>query len=442
MTKIPDINNIENWTPNDYADYYRYHDGANDIPAITNTENRDDRCTWIKWKELGYQTGPIPENQHEQWKKDNAFKNGMAIISGRAWNAEDPDKRNLYIILVDFDNTKAIEEFCTRDGIVTPLNEVAKKMRIEQYDYQPNKCHLIFYATYPFRKKGSDKNNPILSPKQNANEIPAMEIKGDGTGVMFVTPSPDFKGNKRKIIGTMDVILCDAFEQHFDNILNKHGIPYLTNNGNAIDDNKTPIEELFSEDTRIYEGHNRHEAFLRVSESLIKRNRKIMSLDEIKKLAEAWNQKHCIPPLEQNQVDKQWNDALKFIERSDAEKASGIQEWSELTGNIYYQINEKPPKYIVAYRQKNQVIEVTIKSEPNKYADNPLSLRKYIVHNKTYLACNPVKIIRHKNPLTFLQLQETFTIQFVDATGEHYTFSHKTLSAIIQSLKERALVFS
>ncbi len=56
------------------------------------------------------------------------------------------------------------------------------------------------------------------------------------------------------------------------------------------------------------------------------------------------------------------------------------------------------------------------------------------------MACIPVKIIRHKNPLTFLQLQETFTIEFVDVKQEHYIFNHKTLAAIIQSLKERALV--
>lgn len=57
-----------------------------------------------------------------------------------------------------------------------------------------------------------------------------------------------------------------------------------------------------------------------------------------------------------------------------------------------------------------------------------------------FLACIPIRIIRHKNPLTFLQLKETFTIEFVDAKQEHYTFTHKTLAAIIQSLKEMALV--
>ena len=56
------------------------------------------------------------------------------------------------------------------------------------------------------------------------------------------------------------------------------------------------------------------------------------------------------------------------------------------------------------------------------------------------MACIPTKIVRHKNPLTFLQTQATFTISFVDAMGEHYTFSDKPLSTIIQCLKDLGLV--
>ena len=212
-------------------------------------------------------------------------------MAGRAWNAEDIVKNDLYFILCDFDNKKAIDEFRTRNGVMTPLKELAKELRIVQYDDDPDKCHAIFYASYPFRKKGSDKTNKTLAEKIDKNEIPAMEIKGAGEhGILYVTPSPNKKGNNRRIIGTMKLITCDAFEQHFDNILNKYGIPHLTSNGNAIDDNKTQINELFSEDTKIYEGHNRHGAILQVMESLIVRNRKIMSLEEIKKIAIEWNQ--------------------------------------------------------------------------------------------------------------------------------------------------------
>ena len=83
-----------------------------------------------------------------------------------------------------------------------------------------------------------------------------------------------------------------------------------------------PIDELFKADTIILEGHNRHEAVLRISESLIQRNKKILSLDKIKKLAYEWNQQHCKPPLDDKEFERQWNDALKFVFRSKSETSN------------------------------------------------------------------------------------------------------------------------
>ena len=39
-----------------------------------------------------------------------AFDNGMAVIAGRIWH--NTLKKDLYLILVDLDNQKAIDEFC------------------------------------------------------------------------------------------------------------------------------------------------------------------------------------------------------------------------------------------------------------------------------------------------------------------------------------------
>jgi putative DNA primase/helicase len=90
----------------------------------------------------------------------------------------------------------------------------------------------------------------------------------------------------------------------------RYGISYLDNAGNT---DKIPIGELFKEDTVIYEGHNRHEGLLRVIESLIARNSNILTLDQIRDIAYQWNQKHCAPPLDDTQFDKQWHDATHFI---------------------------------------------------------------------------------------------------------------------------------
>ncbi len=66
----------EEWSINDWADFWRYDIGANIIPAVTQK-----KITWISWKDEGCQDNPIPEKQHEEWKAANAFKDGMAVMT-------------------------------------------------------------------------------------------------------------------------------------------------------------------------------------------------------------------------------------------------------------------------------------------------------------------------------------------------------------------------
>ncbi len=78
---------------------------------------------------------------------------------------------------------------------------------------------------------------------------------------------------------------------------------------------KIPIEKLFEDDFVILEGHNRHEGLLRAMESLIFRNKDILSKEKIKVLAYEWNQEHCNPPLDDKEFEKQWNCAIDFIRK-------------------------------------------------------------------------------------------------------------------------------
>ena len=189
--------------------------------------------------------------------------------------------------------------------------------------------------------------------------------------------------------------------------MQQYGIPYLNGTNNNNNNNSTPIQELFNEDTKIYEGHNRHEALLRVMLSLLRRNNGILTQDQIKQLAGDWNRQHCIPALDEKEFDKQWKDAIKFIQTHREQKQSSSsnqngEKYQELAGNVYFQINEKPERFIIAYKQKKQLIEATAKSQ-EKEENGIKIIEYYLVHNKTYLTCIPVRIVRHKNPLTFLE---------------------------------------
>ena len=50
-------------------------------------------------------------------------------------------------------------------------------------------------------------------------------------------------------------------------------------------------------------------------ESELQRNRGIKPLEDIKEISQFWNQKHCKPPLDNREFEKQWKQAMKFVEK-------------------------------------------------------------------------------------------------------------------------------
>jgi hypothetical protein len=150
------------------ADFWRCNIGVNVIPA-----NKRKKCPNIQWKQ--YQDCPIPDWQYKRWIKDNAFSKGMAVIPWRAWHRK--DKIGQYLICLDADKQKAIEELCTRNGKTISLQGLAQKILVEQHNDNADKAHIYFYSPIPF-------------PKKSADSILGLEIKGlGGHGIIFCSPS-------------------------------------------------------------------------------------------------------------------------------------------------------------------------------------------------------------------------------------------------------------
>jgi hypothetical protein len=271
--------NGKSWTFNEAADFWRYTIGVNVIPADTINKN-----IYEKWGE--WQDKPIPEEIHNQWKLENKFSDGIAVILGKVWHNK--QKSGLYLNGIDADNLKAIEEICTYDSKFISIEELAKWTIVEQHIDDTSKAHVYVYSHKPFAKKSSDKisYNIDLINKIEKSNIPAIEVKGQGQhGVLFCSPSVHKNGYNYQILGTKEPVIADDFEQHIDNICRIHGISYLENGNGKSSSSQIAIEDLFKPDTKIYEGHNRHEALLRVMESLISRNKAILHLEKIKGLA-------------------------------------------------------------------------------------------------------------------------------------------------------------
>jgi P4 family phage/plasmid primase-like protien len=284
--------------------------------------------TFVEWKR--WQTEPIPEELHNEWKATNAFADGMAIIVGKVWRGLHTGQ---HLTFIDCDNSKAIEEFCAingRRGETLSLDKIAEQFIVEQHKDDTNKCHIFFYSEIPFVKKSSDMA-VIGSNNNREEEVPAFEVKGQGThGIAYCTPSIHKNGEHYEIIGTKEPISlgskpANELMQHLDNICRRYGLQYLENdNGNGK--SLIPTTELFKDNFVIYKDHNRHLALLRAMDSLISHNASILSLEEIKELAYKWNQKHCVPPKEDREFEKDWKDATKYIISSSRSSPKKLEE--------------------------------------------------------------------------------------------------------------------
>jgi len=276
---------------NYFTDFWYYVIGVNIIPADTKEKKIDEN--WTQWQDKS-----ISDELHEERKKNGEYNKGIAIVTGKIWRGKNKGK---YLVGIDCDNKKAIEEICTKEGKIISLEKLSNWTIVEQHKDNPDKAHIYIIAAKPFKNKSSTAINLELNKDSDNNDIPAIEVKCE-KHLMFCAPSIHRNGYPYEILDCKEPALCDEFEYHLNNIFKKSGILYLDSN-NPNDNNNfysslIPIDELFKSETTILKGNNRHEALLRISESLIQRNKKILLVDKIKELAYEWNQQHCKPPLD------------------------------------------------------------------------------------------------------------------------------------------------
>lgn len=299
----------ESLTFNYWADFWRNECGLNVIPA--DTKNKKIYEKWSLW-----QNERISEGQHEEWKRKRKFDSGMAIMAGNIWHKKDLEEYSLCFI--DLDNQKAIEEICVIFG-TKDLNQLAQRTIVEQHRDNPFKAHIYFYTEYILKKKSSDTTRK-LKDKLDSNEIPAIEVKCQSDGLAYCTPSLHKDGYNYEITGTNVIGKFDGkkIEDRLFDVYEKYEIS--VGNGNNENKGKIPIEDLFNPEFIVKEGHNRHEAVLRVIDSLYLRNKESKSLEYIYEESWNWNLNHCDPPISKSDFDRQWKDGTKFVDRTNSGK--------------------------------------------------------------------------------------------------------------------------
>lgn len=331
-------------------DFWFYTIGVNIIPA--NSLNKIPKVRWTEWQDK-----PIPDEVYEDWKASGAFNDGCAIIVGIIWRGK---QRGKYLTCIDIDNKKGKEEVLSKFGKLDTYVKLAEKTIVEQHLDVKDKSHIYFIVEKPLTKKmgiGGSNNS-------GETDIPAIEVKSEGKhGIMYCSPSVHKNGYPYQIVGTsiptiLDIQQSESLENSIDEIYEKYGSSV---SGNSM----TPIEELFSPDFKITAGNNRSGALLRVMESLISRNRNILTESQILALSQQWNQDHCEPPLDESKVNYQWECAKGFIQKNNVDetnisnKDEKPEEKSNL--NVHHLLNSVKERWIEVFIDQFGKYYITIR---------------------------------------------------------------------------------
>jgi len=141
-------------TVNNLADFWYYDIGVTPIPVFSKNKNDHTKpLAKVKWTK--YQKSELDEKIFEEWKSQNLFKDGIAIIGGYVWRGKNKGK---YLIMVDCDNQKGIDEISPKGG----LKIILERTLVEQHKDRIDKMNfsLFFYIFMPplYRSFGKYQN--------------------------------------------------------------------------------------------------------------------------------------------------------------------------------------------------------------------------------------------------------------------------------------------
>jgi len=293
-------------SPNDYANYFRYKIGVNVIPA--NSKNKKPLVGWKSDVRGNWQEIPIPEEIHQQWIRENKFKDGLAVICGKVFHNKEHSGK--WLNGIDCDNMLGLDEMCP-EGI----DRIAQITVVEQHANK-EKCHIYFYTEEPINSQ---------APLSGEN-IPKIEIKSGGKFLLYCAGGVHKDGSRIEILNKKQVKTLDkeSLETRIDGIFTKHGLTYLSKEKTLV------AKPLYQRDStvKLHEGDNRGQYILSY---LVSKKIKNPELDEedLTHLARKYEQENC--------ADIYDNDKIKDLVR----QAMGYGEQHTLQENTTINSNDK-----------------------------------------------------------------------------------------------------
>lgn len=463
---LPPLDDFNAW-----ADFWRYKIGVNVIPAIGWTKK-----PIVKWEE--WQTAPIPESLHNRWKSENKFNQGMAIITGKVWHRK--DKQGYYLVAGDADNEVAMNE------ITNDLSKFAQNTLVEQNEDVPEKFHWLVYSIRPILNK---------DPDVKKDAIPLIEVKCLRR-ILYCTPCCNAKGIPKRIIGTPEANTLESYEKadEFEKLINdkcrKYNLKYLekadkgkyAKNGATIelDDNKIneivkTIKQYYLDGVRdliifslsgfLYKLNVSLDSAIALTESLTDNDRKAITVTEgtyKKERSEVVGYTRLLDILEQSVGEDAAKGILttiqnivvtgnreganqnKVCERKQALRQSLTMNIAlGLDNDIWSMTSEKPMKFIIARRKRNNICRATVaKVETETTKDDgtvETSKSVQLNHGTEIFSVFPHKVTEKINPLKFLESPPSYTIEFETREDKRLTVEG-SIEGILSQLSQKGYV--
>ena len=295
--------NSNYWSMSECADFWRYKIGVDPMPVNTRERNK-----FVRWSP--YVGRSISEGQHNEWKRNGNYEDGIAIFPG-------PIQRGIfvgnYLVAIDIDTKKGMDEFCKHNGKVNTLTKWASKTIVEQHVDDLDKAHIYVVSPIPFPNKGADS-------------IIGIEVKSlREHGIMFCSNSPHINGYRYQIVGTNTPCILTKLQaieliQHLNEIFNRYGLNYLEK-GSISPELRNIIKSRKigkSVNAMINQGE-RHSKLIAAGNSILFHHLQNPEDDphELKPFFEEINQVLCNPePLPHDELDSIWDSCLAYVRRN------------------------------------------------------------------------------------------------------------------------------
>ncbi|MDN5868287.1 MAG: bifunctional DNA primase/polymerase, partial [Candidatus Nitrosocosmicus sp.] len=386
------------------SDHYYYNLGFNIIPIYSKSK-RPRLKTWKEWQDKA-----IPSEVYEKWKKDGLFYNGFAIMTGKLYRGPYKDK---YLVCIDIDNKKGIEEFLSSFTERKSMQDLSQETLVVQHqDTIDKKAHIYLITDKPISKKcgisGTNKS------KDKDVDIPIIEVKADSTTCMVGPSNIHENGYPYLITGTKNIKVLDEddtskLEYALDQIYQKYSptkqYSSSTNASILTDDLRNIAKTLTIDDKQslglIPEG-SRSNTLISFGRYLLNYHHDTKEIDYLRDFLFQVNQKLCVPPLSDKELDSIWNQDVCYYYRDleDNQNDSQIKKQRDIT-ELLDKIPDKGfVKYVIdtvkkTVKREDSLIRLILYASLSTYTKDPINLGVVAPtsEGKTYAVLEVIKFL-------------------------------------------------